>query len=135
MTGNLWAKNTTGKMNVITNAGIENWTKADVEVNTNFGVSKPGTIHIKMKAKIAGQSLILLNINGVKRELTIQNPHFSLYDAGEWEVSDTGYIRITFTAVSKTGQRFADVSEYEISGTAIDSKVGYVKSNEGNFFY
>jgi len=58
-----------------------------------------------------------------------------LYRAGNWTLNDTGYIKISIAAKEKTGEYFADIKAYEISGTAVNSKTAFVKNNEGNFFY
>ncbi|MGI8634712.1 MAG: DUF5077 domain-containing protein, partial [Segetibacter sp.] len=133
--GNTWAQNIPARTKIITNNGIENWTNAQVSFNTYFRVDKPGSIKIKLKAKTDGQSDLQLEIIGVKKALTIKGSDFQLYDAGEWILRDTGYIKIVLTGISKTGDRYADVSEYDISGSAINSKTAFVKNNEGNFFY
>lgn len=133
--GNTWAKNIAGSSGVITNAGIENWTNAEVYFDTYLRVNQTGSIKIKVKAKTNGQSLLQLAINGVKKEVAVKEKEFQLYDAGEWILKDTGYIKITVTCISKTGNRFADISDYEISGAAINAKTAFVKNNEGNFFY
>lgn len=133
--GNTWAQNIPARTKIITNNGIENWTNAQVSFNTYFRVDKPGSIKIKLKAKTDGQSDLQLEIIGVKKALTIKGSDFQLYDAGEWILRDTGYIKIVLTGISKTGDLYADVSEYEISGSAINNRTAFVKNNEGNFFY
>jgi hypothetical protein len=133
--GNTWAQNIIGRSRVITNAGIENWTNYKVTFDTYFRTSLPGLVKIKLKAKTDGQSQLKLEINGVKKEVTVKGSGMQLYETGEWQLRDTGYIKITLSGISKTAQRFADISEYEISGTAINDKTAFVKNNEGNFFY
>lgn len=133
--GNTFARNSTGKSRVITNEGIENWTNHEVTFDTYFRTSLPGSVKIKLKAKSDGQSQLEFEINGVKKEVTVKGSDIQWYETGEWQLQDTGYIKITLSGISKTAERFADISEYEISGTAINNKVAFVKNNEGNFFY
>jgi hypothetical protein len=135
LAGNTWAQNVTGRSRIITNAGIENWTKKEIQFNTYLRINEPGTVRIKLNAKTDGQSKLQLAINGSKKAVTVNTKEFQLLDVGEWNLKDTGYIKITLSGVSKTGKRFADISEYEISGTAINAKTAFVKNNEGNFFY
>jgi hypothetical protein len=133
--GNTWASNTTGRSRLITNAGIENWTNAGTAFTTYIRISKPGTLKIRLKAKTDGASRVGLSINGKEKKITIDKNTFHLYDAGNWKLKDTGYIQIRLRGISKTNERFADISEYEISGTALNGKTAFVKNNEGNFFY
>jgi hypothetical protein len=133
--GNTFAQNNTDRKQVITNAGIQNWTNKDITFDTYLRINQPGFITIKLKAKTDGQSQLQLSIDGVEKEITISGKDARLYEAGKWNVKDTGYIKITLSGRSKRGERFADISEYEVSGTAINEKTTYVKNNEGNFFY
>jgi hypothetical protein len=133
--GNSWAQNVTGRSRIITNAGIENWTNKEVQFDTYLRINQPGSLKIKLNAKTQGQSKLQMVVNGVKKTVTVNSKEFQLHDAGEWKIEDTGYIKITLSGTSKTSERFADISEYEISGTAINAKTAFVKNNEGNFFY
>jgi hypothetical protein len=133
--GNSWAQNVTGRSRIITNAGIENWTNKEVQFDTYLRINQPGSLKIKLNAKTQGQSKLQMVVNGVKKTVTVNSKEFQLHDAGEWKIEDTGYIKITLSGISKTSERFADISEYEISGTAINAKTAFVKNNEGNFFY
>lgn len=135
LAGNTWAQNVPGRARVITNAGIEKWTDQAIQFNTYLRINQPGSISIRLKAKTEGRSQLQLVINGHRRTVVIDGNEFRLYHAGEWKLKDTGYIKLALSAVSKTGERFADVSEYEISGSAINAQTAYVKNNEGNFFY
>jgi hypothetical protein len=133
--GNSWAQNVTGRSRIITNAGIENWTNKEVQFDTYLRINQPGSLKIKLNAKTQGQSKLQMVVNGVKKTVTVNSKEFQLHDAGEWKIEDTGYIKITLSGISKTSERFADISEYEISGTAINAKTAFVKNNEGNFYY
>jgi hypothetical protein len=133
--GNTWADKTTGRPRLVTNAGIENWTNAANEFTTYVRISKPGSIKIRLKAKTDGVSQLRLKINGKEKRIRIDKDAFQFYDAGNWKLKDTGYIQIHLSGISKTKDRFAEVSEYEISGTAINSRTAFVKDNDGNFFY
>ncbi|HEU4633114.1 MAG TPA: DUF5077 domain-containing protein, partial [Flavisolibacter sp.] len=135
LAGNTWAQNAPARSRIITNAGIEGWTNKNVQFDTYLRVNQTGSLKIKVRAKTEGQSQLQLTINGKKRSVTLNSQEFQWQDAGEWEIKDTGYIKITLAGLSKTGERFADVSNYEISGTAVSRKTAFVKNNEGNFYY
>jgi hypothetical protein len=133
--GNTWARNNTRHLQFITNAGIENWNDPATQFDTYLRISKPGIIKIRMKAKTAGESSLQISIHGDVKPVHVTGNEFRFYEAGEWKISDTGYIRITLGAISRTGAHIADVSDYEISGSVIHARTNFVRSNEGNFFY
>ncbi len=133
--GNTWAKNIADASRVITLRGIENWTNSKVYFETYLRVNQIGAIKIKVRAKADGQGVLQLEINGTKKEVVVKEKEFKWFDAGEWILKDTGYIKIILTGISKTGTCFAYISDYEISGAAINAKTVFVKNNDGNFFY
>lgn len=133
--GNTWAYHNTNGLNVITNAGIENWTNSMTRFETYLRTDHVGTLKVRIKARTDGETRLRISINGDSRTVSIKGSKFQLYNAGEWNISDTGYIRITLSGVSKTGKRLADVSDYAISGSITSHQVNFVRSNEGNFFY
>lgn len=133
--GNTYTQHVAGRSRLITNNGIESWTDGQAQFDTYLRVSQPGTLKIALVAKADGKSRLRLAINGQKKTITVHSDAFQRYETGEWTVKDTGYVKITLSGLSKTGSRFADVSGYEISGTAVQAKTAYVKNNEGNFYY
>ncbi len=135
LAGNTWAQGSSTDGKLITNAGIENWTNKEFQFNTYLRVNRPGSVKIKVKAKTNGQSRLQLSISNVKKELLVKEKDYQVYDAGTWKIKDTGYIKITLSGIGKTGNTFADITEYEINGTAVNEKTAYVKNNEDNYFY
>lgn len=134
LAGNTWTENV-GSDSLITNSGIENWTNAYDKFETYFRVTTPGLIRIKLKAKTDSRSQLQLSIGRVIKKVIVQGQDFKLYDAGEWTLQDTGYIKITLSGLTKTGKHFAEISEYEVAGKAVNSNISFVKNNEENFFY
>lgn len=133
--GNTYAQGNMPNASMITNAGIEAWTDKETQFSTYLRINQPGTIKIALNAKADGKSELMLTLNGKSKVLTVRGSTFSLYDVGEWNVKDTGYLKIVLSGLSKTGERFADVSDYQVGGTAISAKTAFVKNNDGNFFY
>ena len=60
---------------------------------------------------------------------------FKDHYAGEWQLTDTGYIAIKISGIAKTGNTFAEIKALEISGSAINGHTAFVKNNDDNFFY
>ena len=134
--GNTYVQKGNGESRLISSRGIENWTDQECQFDSYLRVNQSGSIKVVLNAKTDdGESRIQISLRGKPQIIAIEGKNFQRYDAGEWQVSDTGYLKITLSGISKTGNRFAEVSSYEISGTAINSKTAYVKNNEGNFFY
>lgn len=133
--GNTYAQNVSGRRGPITINGIEGWTQGETRFDTYLRINRPGTIQLALNAKTDGESGLQVSLNGKDKMVTVKGNAWQRYEAGEWKVSDTGYLKITLSGLSKSGERFADISGYEIGGTAINAKTAYVKNNEGNFFY
>ena len=133
--GNTWVQGSTGRQRLLTNNGIENWSDAAVSFDAYVRVNKPGDLVVAVKAKTDGESKLQLQAAGKKYPFVVKGNELQLYPAGTFHIKDTGYIKLTLSGISKTGQQFAAVAEYEISGSAINDKTVYVKSSEGNFFY
>lgn len=129
--GNTWAQNSN---RVISNKGIQNW-KSENSFDTYVRVQTPGTLELQLRARAASKSVLSTSINGVKNKIEVNTSEWQWYPAGKWTIKDTGYVKITLSGVSKTGDSYADISEYQLGGTAINNQTAFVKSNEGNFFY
>lgn len=135
LAGNTYVQNATGRARVLTNNGIEGWRQPEIRFDTYLRINQPGTVRLALNAKTDSKSTVQLTLNGQSKTVTINGNTLQPYEAGAWQVNDTGYIKITLSGLTKAGDRFADVSSYTISGTAINDKTVYVKNNEGNFFY
>jgi hypothetical protein len=134
--GNAWrtGKDTTGGK--ITNDGIVNWSDKDAKFIAYVRIAKKGTLKLWLNLKVAdGKSRIAVTALKATKEVTATGNVLKDYYAGEWTVTDTGYIAFEIKSISKTGVDFADISSIKLSGSAIDNKTAYVKNNDGDFFY
>jgi hypothetical protein len=133
--GNTWVNPKTKDEKCLSAAGIVQWADTQITFDTYIRVNKAGTLTLKINAKSAGKSRLRVTIQNQKKEVQLQGNNFSLYDAGEWILKDTGYIRINIAGIEKSGQYFADINEYAVYGTAVNTSTAFTKNNEGNFFY
>lgn len=118
------------------NAGIRNWSDQNAKYQTFVRLSKPGTMKVWLGAEVpAGKSTLELTIDGKSKKLEIEKKAGLDVYAGEWQVTDTGYVSIIIKGIHRQGQVFANVSHYKIAGSAVTDGARYVKSDEGNFFY
>ncbi|MBX2921069.1 MAG: DUF3472 domain-containing protein [Chitinophagaceae bacterium] len=133
--GNTWCGQCNDKSQLVTKQGIQNWSQDDVEFDTWVRISRPGVIRIGIEAKTDKEGTVQVSAAGTPRKITVKGVEIKTYDAGEFVVKDTGYIRITVAGLQKKGSYFADIVAYHLSGSAINASTAFVKNNEGNFFY
>jgi len=132
--GNTWAFGSADRRQV-TGKGIERWSNKEVYFITYVRINTPGSMAVKLKASNDAASQLTMTIGGKKKTIKIEPGTGQWLTAGEWQVKDTGYVAIRLEGNSKKGEEFAAVSDYEISGSAINNATAFVKNNEGNFFY
>ncbi|HJW17541.1 MAG TPA: DUF3472 domain-containing protein [Flavisolibacter sp.] len=132
---NTWCTKALEDSNYITREGIKNWKDEKVGFDTYLRVTDTGSLKIQLKARSNGTSRLKLEINGKVNTFVIQSSDYSWYDAGEWKINDTGYIKLHLSALSKTGSLVSEVSDYRISGTAINGRTAFVKNDSDNYFY
>lgn len=133
--GNTWSYNAPADKKLITKEGIKNWEDAATYFKTYIRFSKTGTLFLKLKAKTEGNCKLSISIGNKQYVCNINSSDYRLYDAGKWVITDTGYIAIKLNGLQKSGNNFADISDFELSGSVTDSKVAFTPGNEGNFFY
>ncbi|MFT4016314.1 MAG: DUF3472 domain-containing protein [Agriterribacter sp.] len=133
--GNTWCIQCDEDNNLISNKGIQHWTQQETGFETYIRVNKTGSLKIGINAKTDKASVLRLSVAGSSKNITVKGTAFKVYDAGTFEIKDTGYIKIAVSGKQKKGAYFADISAFELSGTAINEHTAFVKNNEGNFFY
>jgi hypothetical protein len=133
--GNTWVHGQTGKQRLLTSNGIENWSDKTTTFTTWVRINTPGTMQIKLKGKAAQPCTLAFSIGGKQHTVKVNSAAAQWITVGEWTLKDTGYIVIQLSGVDKQGDYFADISDYELNGTAINEATAFVKNNEGNFFY
>jgi hypothetical protein len=134
--GNTWGSTKEKEGGQVTNKGIENWTNNKTIFTTYVRVNKTGNIKVWVNLKVPdGKSVLELTINDQSKKITADGTDAKKYYAGEWEISDTGYIAFQLKGISKTGNAFADVSSLELEGAVINEHTAFTPNNEGNFFH
>ncbi|MBS1748525.1 MAG: DUF3472 domain-containing protein [Bacteroidetes bacterium] len=133
--GNTWVYNAPAGKKLITKQGIKNWDDTSTYFKTYIRFSKTGTLFLKIKAKSEAICKLSISIGKKWHECKVKNSEYRLYDAGKWDITDTGYVAITLRGVQKSGINFADISDFEISGTVTEGAMAYTPNDEGNFFY
>ncbi len=133
--GNTWRtdRDTTG--GYISNEGIVNWTSSNATFTTYVRFAATGKCKLWLILKTDGESRIAVSALKTGKKFALGGSIQNDYYAGEWNVTDTGYVAIQIKGISKTGLKFADVTAIKLSGTAVTKSMAFVKNNEGDFFY
>src|SRR3569833_395927 len=58
----------------------------------------------------SGSSSIQLTVAGIKHVVAIDDKQPGYHNAGEWTVTDTGYIPITFKGIKKEGNLYGNIT-------------------------
>jgi len=129
--GNSWVYNDvylSGK--VITNSGITGWSDISTIIRTYFRVEHTGTINISVLAKVSsGTSKIEAYFEGKKNIVTLENVTFDTISLGTFLIDKPGYHFIDLKGLSKSSDKFADISDILLSGPPAEGKVNFVKDD------
>ncbi len=134
--GNSWVVKAAGGTETISQAGLTNWSSPASTIDTYIRFGKAGTLNLSASGQVpTGKSRIRVTLLGKSKEIDIEGNRLTDHPLGQWTVAKAGYVKITLQGISKTGNTFADVMDFGISGEAVDERTEFVKTNEGNFFY
>jgi len=130
--GNSWVHN--GKLEKITKNGLENWTDPNAVWETYIRFAKTGRIKLLLNAGIEGKSRIRITLLGNSQDFSL-NKNETKIDAGEWDITEIGYVKISVQGLSKTSSTFGQPVEWIVEGSAVDEQTTFVKDNNDNYFY
>ncbi len=131
--GNSWIKN--GTTEKITEEGLTDWTSPNAILETYVRVAKTGKMILEIDAYSSGHNSIKVTIGKTTKIFKLDSVEDGYYPAGEWAITDTGYVKIAIQGVSKITESYADIKSLVLKGSAIDGNTQFVKDNSGNFFY
>jgi hypothetical protein len=140
--GNAWS-NMGGRIDT---AGIVMWSDSNEWFDTWLRVTKTGKLRVWVGAAVPeGKSRLQISlVEGpghkvpMKRRISILNIEETKqkwYDAGMFNVSDTGYQRIRIEGISRTRAYFAKIPAIVVQGEPLSGQTAFVPNNEGNFFH
>ncbi|HEX3386968.1 MAG TPA: DUF5077 domain-containing protein, partial [Mucilaginibacter sp.] len=134
--GNAWRTDKDTLGGKVINDGIADWSNPNAEFVAYVRIPKAGKLKLSMNASSpSNENFIYVTIAGVKHLVGIYKSEKRYHNAGEWTVTDTGYIPITFKAIKKDGDVYGAISDLKIQGDVVNGTTNYVKNNEGDFFY
>lgn len=128
--GNCWeitkAQNAPG---VISTKGITGW-KEDAEIiKAWFRAERTGRIDLAMRAKNAGTSEIEVTFRQKSKKIRLNSVDFDTVDIGSYFVDKPGYQCIELKGISKTGETFADVTDFFVRSDTTTGKIVFVKDD------
>lgn len=134
--GNSWVSTPAGTSASLGQDGLTNWSDPASKIVTYVRFGKAGTLTLSINLRVpAGKSRIRVTLLGKSKEIDVQGDPVADHRLGQWTIAKAGYVPITLEGVSKTGATYAEVSDFGISGNAVDEQTAFVRNNEGNFFY
>lgn len=137
MGGNAWVTSAVPNGIVeITDAGVKHWTGSDEVISAFVKIRQRGVLNVSAVMRVSdGKNAIQCRINETAFVAIARGPELTEYPFGSWTITDTGYLRIEFRGMKRSGKYFAEISELRLSGSAVDSTTAFVRNNEGNYFY
>jgi hypothetical protein len=125
---------TNNNEDIIKQNDVAEWSNPNTVLEMYLRVTQPGSLKLSLNATTDNKSTIAIVIGGQSKKIKLTK-NDTIFNAGEWRLKDTGYVKVELKGIEKSGNYFANIKSYTVSGTAINSKTVYVKNNEGNFFY
>jgi hypothetical protein len=125
---------TSNNENIVKQNGVSGWDNQNTTLEIYVRVTQPGTLKLSLNASTDDKSTIGVAIGSQSKKVSLTK-NDTIVNAGEWRVKDTGYVKVELKGIEKSGNYFASVKSYTVSGTAVNSKTVFVKNNEGNYFY
>lgn len=110
---------------------FRNWNDSRTVCRTFFRINKPGRVHLLLKIHPDKASRIRVRFQKTLKELQIQSGD-TLFDAGSWNLIDTGYVHVDLQGIQRTGKTFGAFEGIMVSGNA---SLDFVRNNEDNYFY
>ncbi|MEP1780414.1 DUF3472 domain-containing protein [Reichenbachiella sp.] len=115
---------------IISDEGILNWTNAEDEIQTYFRTNRIGTFSLGIKVAVkSGVSRLKVTLNGISKEVTIDNTTAKNIYVGEFEITQIGYQTIHIQGISKESNTFADITQVLLDGEAVDGEIQYIKED------
>ncbi|GAB3755592.1 DUF3472 domain-containing protein [Spirosoma pomorum] len=134
--GNSWLSPSSSGSAKLGANGLTNWTETATKVTAYVRFDKAGQLTVSVRLNVPeGNSRIRVTLLGKSQDVDVQGAASRDYTCGQWTIPKAGYVPITLEGVRKTGAVFADVTDFGISGDAVDERTAFVRNNEDNFFY
>lgn len=129
--GNSWVTNDASANNqIITPQGIRNWNNQETVIKTYFKTEQNGELHLglRLDAVDAGTK-IKVGVGETIKDITIETSGKQDVSLGQFQIAKPGYQTIEITGLTITGNSYADIDAFLISGPATKGKVYFIKDD------
>jgi hypothetical protein len=132
--GNAWSSLPAGRIDSL---GFTRWSDSSVRWDTWLRVTSTGKLHVWLRAEQDDStSVISVSMSdGAGHDVTISGDYLISYDAGVFEVTDTGYQCIHIKGISRTKAASPMIQSIIVRGQPINERTAFVRNDKGNFFY
>lgn len=119
----------------VSDSGWLQWKNGAAVFTTYLKLQKAGTLQVSAIIEIPeGVSVLKCTIGKKSKKIRVSSGKKEYY-IGQWKIEQAGYVAIHMQGVRKTGDLFAKLSAFKLSGTAIDEETAFVKNNDDHYFY
>jgi hypothetical protein len=119
----------------VTKAGVAAWQNSSDSFFTYVRVNRTGKLKIAVEVFAEQPATLAMRIGRQLRKINIDSTGLHWFNAGSFDVADTGYLKIILTGITKKGRFFPALRNYALTGEIVNGHTDYVKTDEGDFFY
>lgn len=130
--GNAWMDNG----GILSETGLADWSDPQTVCTIYMRITKPGMLKISLLLHPqAGKTNLKVSLFNNSKTVAVEGNTQKEFFAGEWQVTEPGYIPISVQGISRFGESFGVLSAIVVSGGAVSPELSFVRSNEGDYFY
>jgi hypothetical protein len=129
--GNAWVNGSA----LITDDGLMHWTSPKSTADIYFRVPSKQQLNLSLRLRVpAGKSKISITVGKMVFTKEVSNAEFDTVAIGKVSIAQAGYVKISLKGLSRTGTRYADVTDLILTGAADADKFTYVKVGSSYHF-
>jgi Domain of unknown function (DUF3472)/Domain of unknown function (DUF5077) len=133
--GNAWSSSPAGRIDSL---GSTDWSDSTVRWDIWLRVTATGRLHVWVRAAALDHSSSMISVSmgeGAGHQVRVGGDYLISYDAGVFDVTDTGYQCIHIKGISRTEVAFPLMNSIIVRGQPINDRTAFVPNDKGNFFY
>lgn len=133
--GNAWVLAGARDASAISDSGLVAWTDTGAVCRVMFRVSAPARLQLALRLHLGhGSATVRVSALGKTFEVPCSASAGELFSVGEVQADRAGYIAVDLRGTARTGSTFGRLEALEVRAAGA-TRVGFVRNNDGNFFY
>jgi hypothetical protein len=129
--GNAWVNGSA----LITDDGLMQWTSPKSTASIYFRVPSRQELTLSVRLRVpAGKSKISIIVGKTVFTKEVSNVEFDTVAIGKVNIGQAGYVKVSLKGLSKTGPRYADITDLIITGAEDEKKFTYVRAGSSYHF-